>query len=104
MFSRFKSFLFPEKSDPPKPVLDASPDDCHYEIFSDCRSEPDQILPGESHGVEHRQDVCNPRHGEAVAAVAATGGGEEFAQVTVSDPHRVGEGISSYMVYRVSTR
>ena len=29
---------------------------------------------------------------------------EEFVTVVVSDPHKVGEGISSYMVYRVSTR
>ena len=30
--------------------------------------------------------------------------GEEHLLVTVSDPHKVGDGISSYMVYRVFTR
>jgi len=30
--------------------------------------------------------------------------GEEFLQVEVSDPHKVGEGMSSYMAYRVITK
>jgi hypothetical protein len=29
---------------------------------------------------------------------------EEFLTVIVSDPHKVGEGMSSYMAYKVSTR
>jgi hypothetical protein len=31
-------------------------------------------------------------------------GEEEFLTVIVSDPHKVGEGMSSYMAYKVSTR
>jgi len=30
--------------------------------------------------------------------------GDEYIHVSVSDPHKVGEGMSSYMVYRVATR
>jgi hypothetical protein len=29
---------------------------------------------------------------------------DEFLTVIVSDPHKVGEGMSSYMAYKVSTR
>jgi len=109
-----------EKFDPPKPVTDASPDD--DDLFSDCRSEigseaekpsvhkvsfRSNELPGQEAGM--RGSPGNPSE-QSIRERLNLGKpnleehGEEHLLVTVSDPHKVGDGISSYMVYRVFTR
>ena len=31
-------------------------------------------------------------------------GGDDFIQITVSDPQKIGDGMSSYMAYKVTTK
>ena len=75
-----------------------SPDE--DDLFSDCRSEldcPDLVrsptLPLTEQNIKQRIQLARPEEEEA-----------ELLSVRVGDPHKVGEGISSYMAYRVLTR
>lgn len=116
--------MIEEKFDAPKPESESSPDENQAEheeeddLFSDCRSDV-----GSEAGKETRRSSFNP--GVVTSASAALphnleasirdrlqlGRGhhheehaEEYLQVVVSDPHKVGEGITSYMAYKVLTR
>ena len=113
---------YQEKFDPPKPVDLPSPEGEEDDLFSDCRSEVGSEAgvrriscprtPGEEAGPGpgpgYRQDL----EGSFREKLSLMRGpvmeqemcGEEVIRVTVEDPHRVGEGISSYTAYRVVTR
>ena len=115
---------YQEKFDPPKPVDLPSPEGEEDDLFSDCRSEVgseagvrrvscprtpgDEAGPGPGPGPGYRQDL----EGSFREKLSLMRGpvmeqemcGEEMIRVTVEDPHRVGEGISSYTAYRVVTR
>ena len=90
-----------EKTDIPKPVADIrSPEDEEGEdLFSDARSEASEpvsampVPPGEP-SIRERLNLGRRSSNEAA---------EETLEVTVADPHKVGDGMSSYMAYRVTT-
>ena len=113
-----------EKFDTPKPESDPSPDTAEHEeeddLFSDCRSDV-----GSEAGKETRRSSFNPgvvtnssvvsppssHHQSLETSIRdrlQLGRGhdeqEEYLQVSVSDPHKVGDGITSYMAYKVLTR
>ena len=114
------SYSYQEKFDPPKPVELPSPEAEEDDLFSDCRSEAGSEAgvrriscsrtPGEEAGPGpgYRQELegsfrekLNLMRGPVMEQEVA---GEEVIRVTVEDPHRVGEGISSFTAYRVVTR
>ena len=79
--------MFTEKFDPPKTVVDCtSPEE--EDLFSDCRSEVSRV------STDLGRSPTLPL-GEV---------GQDQLSITVSDPHKVGEGMTSYMAYRVLTR
>ena len=89
-----------EKFDPPKSVFGCtSPEE--EDLFSDCRSEldcPDLVrsptLPLTEQNIKERLQLGRAEVEEE----------EDLLSVRVGDPHKVGEGMTSYMAYRVLTR
>ena len=115
-YTKVKRFLpFPEKYDPPKPV-DIPSSECEEDdLFSDCRSEAGSEAgvrriscprsPGEEAGPGHRQELEGSFREKLslMRSPAVEPALEEVIRVSVEDPHRVGEGMSSYTAYRVVT-
>ena len=107
-------------------MVDASPDPDDDDLFSDCRSEVGSEADKSSSNVIHR--INNPRSPDSPIShpvprpspaleasfrdrlnigrppVAMEDPMEEYLYVNVADPHKVGEGMSSYMAYKVMTR
>ena len=114
MFSSF--FLIVEKCDVPKPVTDEEEVD-EDDLFSDCRSDvgseadrrssfnkpsptPSSRPPVSSSVEAGIREKLNIGRADVTEDEAAA----QYLHVSVSDPHKVGDGISSYMAYKVLTR
>ena len=95
-------YLFSEKFDPPKSVLEqlTSPDE--EDLFSDCRSELDCPDLGRSPTLPLTEQNIKERLQLGRAEVEEEE--EDLLSVRVEDPHKVGDGMTSYMAYRVLTR
>ena len=105
-------------------MVDTSPDPDDDDLFSDCRSEVGSEADKSSSNIIHR--INNPRSPESpmnhlvsrqpqgleasirdrlnIGRPPMEDPVEEYLYVNVADPHKVGEGMSSYMAYKVMTR
>jgi len=97
-----------EKSDLPKPVTDSirSPEEEEGDdLFSDCRSEagegPASVAGEQMSTIATTTPSIRERLNLGVHNNAPE---EELLVVTVADPHKVGDGMSSFMAYRVTTK
>jgi len=105
-----------EKCDVPKPVTDEEEVD-EDDLFSDCRSDvgseadrrssfnkpsptPSSRPPVSSSLEAGIREKLNIGRADVTEDEAAA----QYLHVSVSDPHKVGDGISSYMAYKVLTR
>ena len=104
-----------EKFDPPKPVVDTSPDPEDEDLFSDCRSDLEQEterppslprrLPAPAPRLEADfRERLQLGRGEGGGGEGGGGVAEEWLQVRVSAPAKVGEGLHSYLAYTLATR
>lgn len=50
--------------------------------------------------IDKKRGILTPK----LPTQAEGDGTEEYIQITVSDPQKIGEGMSSYMAYKVTTK